>query len=212
MAGMDYPKSSRRSGMTNSKKLYGRTSQNITLANAIADCLEHLQEKEAIALLYSPATCQFAKLHNAGLKGAKGDTIDLDPIFEARIFNETWELRWLNIADGLGSAVLISESDISKCLGEPCDLDYLETLPQQYILWGEGMARPQALAEGWSRLAAARIGAMDVPFAGVTQHTERLLLQVREYLKEVDDYGNVAVVEERLMKLTQLVKSEVNNA
>jgi CRISPR-associated protein (TIGR03984 family) len=190
--------------MTNSKKLYGRTSQDITLANAIANCLKHLQEKEAIALLYSPIACQFAKLQDGELKNDKGDKIDLTPIFEARIFNETCELRWLNTIDGLGRAALISEVDISTCLSDSCDLAYLETLAQQYVLWGEGMTRPQELTEGWSRLAAARIGAMDVPIANVATNQQRVILKAREYLQEVDDFGNVAVVEEHLRKLIMI--------
>ncbi len=190
--------------MINSKKLYGRTSENVTLEAAIANCLEHLKEKEAIALLYSPIACQFAKLQNGELKNAQDTKIDLKAIFEARIFNETWELRWLNMPDNMGHAVLISEVNISKCLSHSCNLDYLEILPQQYVLWGEGMARPEEMVEGWSRLAAARIGAMNVPIANVTTNQQRVILKAREYLKEVDDYGNVAVVEERLRKLIMI--------
>jgi CRISPR-associated protein (TIGR03984 family) len=192
--------------MSNPQILHGRRSkENISLKDAIAKCKEHFNassDKTAIALLYSPSACKFAKLVNGILMSSVGEAINLAPVFEARIFNETSELRWLNVLNRSGKAVLISDLDISGIFDNSCNLDYFETLSQQYILWGQGMTSQKNLAEGWSRLGAARIGAMDVPIADITHNQQRVILKVCEYLREVDDHGNVAVVEERLVKLT----------
>ena len=189
--------------MSNLKTLNGRKSQDISLQDAIAACQAHFLDS-AIALLYSPTDCQFAKLAGGGLQNAIGEDIKTGQIFEARIFNETSELRWLNLSSGKGYAVLISQDDISEILKDECNLEYFESLPQQYVLWGEGMSH--STPKGWSRLGAARIGAMDVPIADITTSEQRVILKVIEYLREVDDHGNVAVVEERLVCLKRFTK------
>ena len=191
--------------MSNLKTLNGRKSQDISLQDAIAACQSHF-DNSAIALLYSPTACQFAKLKGGSLQNAIGEDIKTAQIFEARIFNKTSELRWLNISSGKGYAVLISQDDISGVFKDECNLEYFEYLPQQYVLWGEGMSNPSKEPNGWSRLGAARIGGMDVPIADIATNEQRVILEVIEYLKEVDDHGNVAVVEERLVKLQGLFK------
>ncbi|ELS31692.1 MULTISPECIES: type III-D CRISPR-associated protein Csx19 [Pseudanabaena] len=192
--------------MSNLKTLNGRKSQDISLQDAIAACQAHFNNS-AIALLYSPTACQFAKLEGGSLRDFVGKEIETAPIFEARIFNETSELRWLNLSSGIGSAVLISQDNISAIFKDECNLKYFESLPQQYVLWGEGMASSPKSSEGWSRLGAARIGAMDVPIADITTNEQRVILKVIEYLREVDDHGNVAVVEERLVCLKSFTKN-----
>jgi len=199
--------------MSNTKTLHGlRSEKHISLEDAIAKCKEHLHNN-AIALLYSPTACQLARLVEGKLTGADGEKIILKPVFEARIFNQTSELRWLNVLNGNGHAVLISESDISGIFDTACDLPYFETLPQQYILWGQGMTTKdeKKISDGWSRLGAARIGAMDIPIAGINDNKQRVILKAIEYLQEIDandvnSHGNVAVVEERLVKLTSFPK------
>lgn len=192
--------------MSNLNTLNGRKSQDISLQDAIAACQDHFQDS-AIALLYSPTACQFAKLAGSSLQGATGEDIKTDQIFEARIFNATSELRWLNISSGKGDAVLISQDDISGIFKDECNLKYFESLSQQYVLWGEGMSSSPQSSEGWSRLGAARIGAMDVPIADISTNEQRAILKVIEYLQEVDDHGNVAVVEERLVCLKGFTKN-----
>lgn len=193
--------------MSNTKTLHGiRSKEHISLESAIAKCKEHFHNN-AIALLYSPTACQLAKLVEGKLTGADGEAITLEPVFEARIFSQTSELRWLNVLNGNGRAVLVSESNILGIFDTACDLPYFETLPQQYILWGQGMTIPkeEKILDGWSRLGAARIGAMDIPIAGINRNEQRVILKATEYLQEVDDYGNVAVVEERLTELKILI-------
>lgn len=208
--------------------LYGRASENITLLQALEKCRDVLAE--AIALLYAPTHCLFAQVSDASnqaveLLNANGQAIDLTDIFEARIFNPTAELRWLNDNNGSGKAVLLSEDAaisayLATSIVEVPNLE-LAGLPEQslqnfldqtYILWGRGMQQtPANLSRGWSRLASARIGKLDVPIENV-KHPQYVKLKVREYLQTVDEHGNVAVVEERLIKLTwETQKKDGNN-
>lgn len=203
--------------MNEIKTLYGHNAENITLAEALENCAEILQD--GIALLYSPTCCQFAKLlPKSILQDSQGKDIPLEYtsnyIFEARIFNSQFELRWLNELDGKGQAALIFDNQsLTDKLPDWQSQEIpniLTTIKQQYLLWGE--KTNQELIEGWQRLASARIGSLDVPVNQVLQDQQRVYLKTIEYLVEVneaevdkpevdEENGNVAVIEERLMKL-----------
>ena len=188
--------------MTKETTLYRyRVDGQMTLDEAITACKGELEG--AIALLYSPQRCLLARLSSGGkLQDASGNNIDsLTSIFEARIFSENYELRWLNRQAGTGNAALISEVALPSLIGcTEIDAQPCEALQQQYLLWGE-RARNQPPVESWRRLADARIGKLDIPLAQSFEQAQRVYLATCEYLNAVDDYGNVAVIEERLVKL-----------
>jgi CRISPR-associated protein (TIGR03984 family) len=81
----------------------------------------------------------------------------------------------------------------------PLERTVLDTHPLTYLLWGEGVGPNHGLGARWGRLAAARIGILDVPVEGIGT-LWRVKLHALEYLAEYA-HGNVAVAEERLMKL-----------
>ncbi|OKH18642.1 CRISPR-associated protein Csx19 [[Limnothrix rosea] IAM M-220] len=179
--------------------LYSYASNYLmTLEAAIAIGRESLEG--AIALLYSPQTCQIAILKNSQLTNSSGSRIlGIQDVFEARIFNSNCELRWLNQTNGNGKTVFLSESQLSleafteknqKC----------EPLSQQYIVWGE-KAKNQPKAEGWQRLAEARIGKLDIPCEQTLEKHQRIYLKTKEYLAAEDQCGNYAVIEERLLNM-----------
>lgn len=178
--------------------LYGRTNLSTTLADALQACSHPLAG--AIALLYSPTACQFAKLQVDGhLVDSDDSSINLSTVFEARVFNPDYELRWLNNSHGQGTAVLLSENLITDYLESNLEtLEPLSTHPQQYLIWGKRTDR--SASAGWSILAAARIGKLPVPISGITTEAQRAYLKACEYLV-TGEYGNVSVVEERLIKL-----------
>jgi CRISPR-associated protein (TIGR03984 family) len=179
--------------------LYGRCSKDeITLESALENCASVLSE--GVAIIYSPICCQLAKVNENGeLKNKNNEVISLNGVFELRAFNKTHELRWLNKFDGEGKAVLISEQPISSYLDKDiCDLEALNIIPQEYILWGEGVTTVSP--SGWGKLAKSRIGSIDVPVEELTVK-KRVYLDTVEYLK-ADEYGNVSVVEERLIGLS----------
>ena len=177
-----------------------RTEKSTPLIEVLKSCELHL--KDGIGLVYSPNSCEFVRVEGEQLKNYTGKEIDYGTIFEARVFNETAELRWLNQNEGQGIGVLLSEENLTTPLPKQIDvLDELETNENQYLLWGKGI-NPRGEENGaWGTLVAARIGGLVVPLANVQQDS-RVALKAREYLKSVDDFGNVGVVEERLLKLS----------
>ncbi len=185
--------------------LYGRASkENISLKEALKQCAVFLED--SVALVYAPSFCTFAKFENGGLSLIENKS--LSTVFESRVFNQSVELRWLNVSNGLGRAVLISDIELTKVFDDDVDVsltEILDTIPQQYLLWGKGVVRSTSTPQGWSRLAAARIGALDVPISGV-QPKQQVQLIAKEYIglcqgEAGKKYGNVAVLEERLIEL-----------
>ncbi|MGH9853378.1 MAG: type III-D CRISPR-associated protein Csx19, partial [Blastocatellia bacterium] len=76
---------------------YYASEQNVTLANALKDCGAALQSPKTHALLYAPNWLKFGLLDGDAVpRDANGDPINLDPVYEARVFNQDAELRWLN--------------------------------------------------------------------------------------------------------------------
>lgn len=205
-------------------KLRGRANNEMKLQDALTASQSVLAAKKTVALLYTPQRCKLAVLENGTLRQSDGKAVDLTEVFEARVFNEDAELRWLNKQDGTGRAVLLCAQEIPEpCLNklpEDASLKALHTLKQTYLLWGEGIGQTKkvSLADGWSRLTTARIGWLDVPVQGVGKN-ERVYLKALEYLAEYDAdgklvqedqpmedtkrYGNVAVAEERLLCLIE---------
>jgi CRISPR-associated protein (TIGR03984 family) len=188
--------------MMSKNNLYSYLSTNTIPLTEALQTYAHVLEN-GIALLYSPQFCKFSKFETTGnLTDSKGERISLDYqenyIFEARVFNEDCELRWLNEFEGQGRSVLISEQELPN-LSDAEASPFLETIRQQYLLWGEKTENQPV--SGWQRLATARIGALDVPVSQPLTEKQRVYLNTVEYLAEVDKFGNVAVVEERLVKL-----------
>lgn len=202
-------------------RLNHRIGKDLTLRDALQECalaLKPAKLLDTVAVLYSPERCRFAVFSIKDATNGNGvqllDEQDneiaasfLDEVFEARVFNQNAELRWLHRMAGKGSAALLSEEPISACLSEPPQpefdygqLDQLEPLEQRYLLWGESAGL--AGKANWEHLTAARIGYLNVPLTGVKlSDGDRVQLVAREYLAQVDDHGNVAVVEERLIGL-----------
>lgn len=189
--------------MTDKHTLFSYGKNNLTLNEALQDCP---MLDNGIALLYSLKRCQFARVRDRSLIDDRDRVIPLDNfasqyIFEARIFTPECELRWLNENNGRGISALICERELSLPDWQPNPpLMYLESLPQQYLLWGQ---KTEARAsQGWQKLASARIGMLAVPLQQQIAKNQRVYLKTQEYLGEVDrDNGNVAVIEERLIEL-----------
>jgi CRISPR-associated protein (TIGR03984 family) len=182
--------------------LYGQRQENITLDAAIAVCQQCLSA--AVGLFYSPESCFLSQIEGVMVKDSNGQTVNLDRVFEARIFNADYELRWLNNTGGLGTAVLLSEKSITNHLEKSvAELEAIDTQVQTYLLWGEGYSAN--LQPGWSRLATSRLGKLDVPISGVNEPKQRIKLTAKEYFQVLDHlYGNVIVAEERLMGLQKV--------
>jgi CRISPR-associated protein (TIGR03984 family) len=155
---------------------------------------------DAVGLFYSPAACQFGKIQGDTITNETGAALDLASVFEAKIFNPQAELRWLNILNGMGNAVLLSEQDIQNYLDrDESTIQAIDIIDSQYLLWGEGTGKKQG---AWSHISAARTGKIAVPIENINRN-DRVKLRFREYLSICDCHGNVAIVEERLKGLSK---------
>jgi CRISPR-associated protein (TIGR03984 family) len=183
--------------------LFTYTRRGSALADTLKAFALVIGPQPATAILYSPERCCVATFSAGALHGSDGRPLDVGAVFEARVFNETAEFRWLNDPgpEREHRAAILTEQDHSSALGDwqrperPADV--IEKLPQTYLLWGEGTGRP--IGNGWSELATARIGALPVPISGVGRK-QRVLLHSVEYVIEAE-HGNAVVLDERLLNL-----------
>ena len=175
----------------------------MTLREAIAACRSCFSD--AVGLFYSPESCRLGKVAGVSVTDSGNAVVNLERVFEARIFNANYELRWLNERGGTGMAVLLSEQAIADYFDESIDeLRAIATQHQTYLLWGGGL--DTNLQPGWSRLATSRLGKLDVPIGGVSQQGQRVKLTAVEYFQRMDElYGNVIVAEERLTGLQKVL-------
>jgi len=128
-----------------------------------------------------------------------------EEVFEARVFNEHTELRWLNDADS-GRTVLLSE-DPTVLPAAFTRLDPVEatgTIEGGYLLWGKAVQS----SDGWTTLTTERIGSLRVP--GEFGRGSHVALATCEYIARDAEHGNAYIAEERLMSfgLSELLRRE----
>lgn len=184
-----------------STTLFVYTRQALSLSDALSAFVRVIGKNSATAILYSPRRCELAIFANEALQNSDGQTVDTSSVFEARVFCDTAELRWLNdpSSEQCHRAVILTEREqqsLSDWKSEPRS-EIIAKLDQTYLLWGEGTGRP--ISNGWSELATAQIGALRVPMGNVGRN-DRVLLHSVEYIVEAD-HGNAVVFDERLVKL-----------
>ena len=187
--------------MTTEVNLYRWRREAVRLVEALDWLRSGAQLQNAVALLSSPTRFILGKGDATGrIVGSDGEAVDVQRVFEARVFTPVVELRWLRDREG-GTAAIVSEEDLPIDGGDSPALAPIraEPLERSYLLWGAS-AVGGTLADGWSRLAAARIGTLDIPLGGVGSG-QRVQLRAIEYLSEMDRWGNAAVTEERLIEL-----------
>lgn len=182
-------------------KLFIHSRERVSLPEALAEFAK--AGGEVIALLYSPRSCDFATMSEGRLEGSDGQRVDLWAVYEARVFSENAELRWLNdpTHEKRHRAVILTEQNRPAVEGWKAEpVSVIVKHVQTYLLWGEGTEAKSPLADGWSLLATPRVGGLVVPVGGVRNNRQRVLLHSLEYLTE-SDYGNVVVADERLCRL-----------
>lgn len=187
--------------------LYSFSRDAISFDEVLKECAT-VFEGTGTALVYGPRDCVFARFNPEGKLAFSPDRPwpEAEPEFEARIFSQSAELRWLHQSGGIGRAALLTEDhsllERLSMWQEQGKLQTMEPLSAgddqdvRYLLWGTGTG--ETVGEGWSRLAEPRIGALDVPIADVGKGQHAFLV-AREYIVAETDSGNAEVAEERLM-------------
>jgi CRISPR-associated protein (TIGR03984 family) len=191
--------------------LYVYTNAGLILTEALAACKSVMAKENSsvVAVLYATRYCRFALLGGEGQLLGKDDVpIDLNSTYEARVFNDKAELRWLHTSAGRGNAALLTEDQqsLQNFKGEPNNwkeesLSAVDTIPQSYLLWGESV--PDQTHAGWIKMATPRIGSYFAPVnRNQIANNVRVRLNAREYLCQQPTHGNVYVGEERWMSLS----------
>lgn len=153
-------------------------------------------DKDTFAIFYAPHKCFLAK-HNGKDFEVKENGFDLNRVFEARIFNEVSEMRWLNDPNGNHAAAILSETQLifdGKTLRTESNV--IGGLCQEYLCWGQSTGTTK---DDWTEFATARVGAFYVPVELEAGQTYARFTAV-EYLRTYED-GNIAVVDERLTRI-----------
>lgn len=194
------------------RKLHGYAVQGLTLEKALEDCIDILtsEGRDALALLYATNRCFLARLKNGNLLDQDDSLVSTAAVYEARMFSDNTELRWLNRDGGSGDAALLTETQpaLNDSWKNRADLNQdvvsAGTIKHSYLLWGESVLPPR---NGWIKMATPRIGGYYSPFAMDVSHEYeptklRLQLNAIEYLSQEPEHGNVFVAEERWLNIS----------
>jgi CRISPR-associated protein (TIGR03984 family) len=150
---------------------------------------------EAVALLSKPAEFVACRIDAGGrLLDRLDGLVPIEGVFEARVFSERGELRWL-AGDGSGRAALLFDDapqELPDRWEPAAAIPYRDRFRRPYLLWGRQV--PPA-TPGWTRLDEARVGPRDIPAGGGPY----LRLEAWEYVGERD--GNACVLAERLVAI-----------
>lgn len=205
-----------------SSTLISYAADRIRLSKALEKASKQLQG--AIGLFYSPAACHVGRIDQNGqvevltqnrAKTWESKLLDLGPVFEARLFNKTSELTWLNsTTDEGGRAVLMTDQAAAvDSFSENGALKADAVLEQSYLVWGKYDKVTEQLSssdkESWAIVSTSQIGQLAVPRA-YKETKEFVLLHSREYLTK-DDCGNAYVKYERLLNLSWEKTEEKDN-
>ena len=151
---------------------------------------------DSFAVLYSPGACHLALWKNQ--KFITLNSKEIRAVFEARVFNETAEFRWLKDGNA-GTAVMLSE-DVKIGFAEKVSSAAHETINQNYLIWGQSTGKSE---NGWTKFGTARIGSFFVPVPNIADKGYAQFTAV-EYLASEDENGNIFVADERLTGISEV--------
>ncbi|MEO3807196.1 CRISPR-associated protein Csx19 [Nonomuraea sp. B1E8] len=160
------------------------------------EVLEHVA-CGSIALLATPQTYHIALVNASGDLETRKGSVQVQNVFEARFFDVRAELRWVNMANGRGSAVFLTEdaATLPTGFGERLPaIEAIDTRAGAYLLWG----RSTGPVNGWTTLSTERIGTIDIPAEIPAERHVQIL--TREYIAQDPDHGNAYIAEERLLR------------
>ncbi|MGH9959625.1 MAG: type III-D CRISPR-associated protein Csx19 [Pyrinomonadaceae bacterium] len=194
----------------NRATLYIYTRKGLLLTDALTGSKDVLTDgsSTAVAMLYAISACHFARLDQGRLMDKDGKQIDLGSVYEARIFSDKAELRWLHREEGYGDAALLTEEkrDPKGWKEEQPIQPVGMPIEQAYLLWGESTTDQSR--NDWTKMATSRIGSYFAPVRSSTNKV-RVQLNAREYLSQDEMHGNVFVAEERWLNLS-VIKADGN--
>jgi CRISPR-associated protein (TIGR03984 family) len=198
----------------------GRTAL-LTWSGSCDSCADLLRKvamhaSGIVGFLYAPSAApRFFLLGSAEpTPGPGGEPLPVKEAYEVRLFDGKRDIRgrrdgnrWRiavvsdgSVADGFSDAVAAAMQLTVN--GDVPDCDFRD---HEYLLWGR-KARGEAQRGDWTRLTAARIGALWVPHRLEDGH-DGIVMTAREYFCIAHD-GNVALTGERLTGLRSIGRGD----
>src|SRR5215210_1097262 len=114
-----------------------------TLAQAFDEYKTFLGDDEkAFAILFTPKDCHLILVDKHGKFFNQDGEFTPHNVFEARIFNDKAELRWLNESNGKGKMAIISDTSFPDAV----------PIKQKYLLWGQSTGK---IKGDWTQFATA---------------------------------------------------------
>ncbi|MEM8716737.1 MAG: CRISPR-associated protein Csx19, partial [Cyanobacteria bacterium P01_G01_bin.4] len=147
--------------------------ETISLSEAIKKISGCDVFQDAIGLFYSSQACAVGRLSqdssiqilSRSRNGWKQSLLEIETIFEARIFSEQAELRWLKNGGDSGDCLYISTIADSLPIEVATQTSFQKCLSQQYLIWGKADdVLTEALAEDWTVVSTSQIGTLAIPF------------------------------------------------
>jgi CRISPR-associated protein (TIGR03984 family) len=129
------------------------------------------------------------------------DAALLATAYEVRAFGLKAELRWTRNGHS-GKTIILSED------GAGTRYSCIARLPRKYLLWRDAESDRAEALEGWSAVAASRIGKVLVPS---TPGAGRLCLQAYEYV-QAGLHGNAFVLAERYAGFIRVTPDQIEDA
>lgn len=179
--------------------LYVYSCSGRSYEEGLSEWLAALEADHAPALAYSREKCQLLLVHRGGTLEHPDQPVTP---YELRAFLPQSEFRWIDAPDPAGQhrAVVLSDVPLPLPDGWAEDqLEYTDTLDQEYLLWGSYV--PRDIGAGWSMVGEARVGALSIPTVPERPGLTRAVITTREYVVADPIHGNAIVTEERLAKL-----------
>lgn len=169
-----------------------------------------------VGFLYAPSAApRFFRLDAADpTPGPGGEQLPVKEAYEVRLFNGKRDIRSRRDGDRWRVAV-VSDGSVVDVISDPVagamqltangDVPDCDFRDHEYLLWGR-KARSDAQRDDWTRLTAARIGALWVPHRLEDGH-DGVVMTAREYFCIAHD-GNVVLAGERLTGLRSIGRDD----
>ncbi|WP_280310284.1 type III-D CRISPR-associated protein Csx19 [Nocardia abscessus] len=166
-----------------------------TAVEALAAFADHTDLAGAVGFAYTPTAAPWLAYTDDGWHTRAGESAPRTA-FELRAFTPTAELRWWRDSGAdTGTAVVLTET-LAPPSGDPAVR--LQPGERSLLLWGSVIDT----VDGWANLADPRIG--DILWIPLPEAVAGSAVRLRmvDYAT-TDIHGNLAVIEQRLTRLTQ---------
>lgn len=182
-------------------------------AKSKASALKACAERGAIiGFFYAPSVVpRFFKLDITGQPmDENNEPVPIESAYELRLFDAHCDVRLRLDGASWRVAVLSEDANLplpaAPSLGPPRSTIVSATRCHDYLLWGK--TAENSCQNGWTRLTAARIGELWVPYELSGSNTG-VAMAAQEYFEKPDrGDGNVVFAAERLTGFTGFVRTD----